>query len=204
MKQLSARITFIRIMIAVVIVLGLAMSYYFAEPMIKEGYMLLTGEKHLRGEVYTAKDFAVTIQPVRLYYDKWDASSGYEGNFVHNNHAFKHGIGMYIPSKQIPKGKAGRTKLGFWLGGGFNEVYFKLCTDSLWTAGYDAGEYRVICYVNGQVVHDTDFNDYTYSEEIRLDVSGADDIVIELQEKKGSQGTLNVILGEFEVNKIAE
>ena len=55
---------------------------------------------------------------------------------------------------------------------------------------------------NGYVIYDSGFNDYTFNEEIKIDVAGANDMVIELQEQKGAYGTLNVILGEFEINKL--
>lgn len=204
MKELDAKITLTKFLIAAVIIIGLFVSYSIAKPAIIETYERATRDTHLAGEVFTAKDLSVTVQPIRLFYDKWDASSGYDGDFVNDGYHFKHGIGWYIPSKTIANGSTGSTQLGLWLGGEFNEVYFNACTDTEWTPAYDGGTYRIICYVNGTVVHDTGFNDYTYSEEIKLDVSGANDLVIELQENKGSQGTLNVILGEFEINKLSE
>lgn len=202
MKELDAKIILTKILIAVVIILGLFASYRISEPVIMSTYDRLTKGTHLAGKVFTAKDLPLTTEPIRLFYDKWDASSGYDGYFLNNGYQFKHGIGWYIPSKTLPKDGYGQTQLGLWLGGDYDQVYFHACVDTDWTVGYNGGTYRIICYVDGEAVHDTGFNDFTYSEKIKLDVSGANDLVIELQECKGSQGTLNVILGEFEINQL--
>lgn len=202
MKKLKAKIIITRLLMVAVILVGLQVSAIIAKPLAIELYGKITRDTHLAGEVYTAKDLNVTIEPIRMYYDSWSVPNVYEGDFVNDDYHFKHGIGWYIPGQKIREGDAGATQLGFWLGGEFDEVYFKACTDTLWTAGYEAGTYRIICYVDGAVVCDTGFNDYTYSEKIKFSVEGAEELIIELQETKGTQDTLNVILGEFEVNKL--
>ncbi len=202
MREIDSKITVTKIMMVVVVLVGLLISYLIVEPIIQQERERIARGTHLAGEVYTAKDLMMTLQPARLYIDKWE-TSGYTGDFVNNGYNFKHGVGMYIPSKSIPKNGTASTKLGYWLAGGYNQVYFNLCTDTNWTAGPNGGKYRIKCYVNGSMVHDTGFNDYTYSEKIKLDVTGADDLVIELEQKKGIDGTLNVILGEFEINKLS-
>lgn len=201
MNKMNLKIQILKLMIFSVVTIGLIAIYVIGKPLAITVYNDLTRDTHLCGEVLTAKDLSVTVKPVRLFYDKWDVSSGYDGNFVNDGYTFKHGIGWYVPSKTLKMNETGTTQLGFWLGGEFDEIYFHLCTDSEWNGFSDAGEYRIICYVNGEMVKDTGFNDYTYSEKIKLNVSGANDIVIELQEIKGSSGTQNVILGEFEASK---
>lgn len=202
MKELDTKILFTKVLIMVVIVVGAFATYNIAKPTVIQTYKRVTGEVHLPGEVFTARALTVSAQPVNMFYDKWDASSGYEGDFVNDGHHFKHGIGWFIPANLIADWTTGSTQMGLWLGGEFNQVYFNLCTDTEWTSGYECGTYRILCYADGVAVFDSGFNDYTYSRKVVLDVAGVENLVIELQENKGAQGTLNVILGEFEVNKI--
>ena len=208
MKELNAKIRTTKFMMAIVIIIGLLAAFVIIKPVITEAMYRKENGIHLDGEVYTARSFNVAIQPATLFYDRWDGSTGYqidyEGDFVSGKDNFKHGMGMYIPSETIEVGEIGTTQLGYWLGKEFDEVYFKVGADTNWTSGYEGGEYRIICYVNGIIVRDTDFNDYTYSKEIKVDVSSADYFVVELQQRRGNGDTLKIILGEFQINKLAE
>lgn len=204
MKELTAQIRFLRFMKVAVVLVGLLMVFLIIKPAITESREKEANGIHLDGEVYTAKDFGVAIQPVTLFYDKWDADGGDESGFVNNGHHFKHGLGWYIPSDMLEVDTIGNTQLGFWFGQQFDNVYFKLCTDTNRTTGYGAGVYRIICYSDGLVVYDTEFVDCYYSDEVELNVSGVENFVIELQESRGIDGTLSVILGDFQVNKLSE
>ncbi len=201
-KKLGTKIIIARILLVLVIFGGTLTSLHIAEPMIMAVYNRIIGSKHLPGEIFTEKDVEFTLVPDNMFIDNWSSSGSYDGDFVCGDTHFKHGIGMYIPSKRIYYGGTGSAKFSVNLDGQFNQLYFDLCTDSVWTAGENSGTYRVICYIDGQLVYDTGFNNYQYREEILLDVENAGELTVELQEKKGSGGTLNVIFGEFELNKI--
>ena len=201
MKGINARIRITRLITAMVVIISVVLMVNLITPIVQDVQRKLQYGTHLVGAVYSEKTLPLIAHPTRLYYDKWDASSGYDGYFVHDGYRFSHGIGMYIPAKIFKEGQTGSTTLGFDLGGNYDQIYFKLCTDSEWSEYYGAGEYRVICSADGKVVLDTGFNDHTYSKDVKLRVSGVKEFLIELQEIRGPDGTLNVILGELEVNK---
>ena len=82
MKEFDGKIAFTNFLIAVVIIIGLLATYGISRPLIIETYEKISNGTHLSGQVFTAKDLTVTIHPDRLFYDKWDASSGYDGDFT--------------------------------------------------------------------------------------------------------------------------
>lgn len=101
MKKLDLQISILKMLVFLAFAIGLLAIYLIGKPLAITVYDDLTRETHLRGEVLTAKDLTVTVKPVRLFYDKWDVSSGYDGYFVNDGYTFKHGIGWYVPSKTL-------------------------------------------------------------------------------------------------------
>lgn len=74
---------------------------------------------------------------------------------------------------------------------------FILGSDSEWSHYSDSGEFRIVVSCDDDEIYDSGYQDYTYTEEVELDVKGAKHISITLYERKGKTHTLNVVLGDI-------
>lgn len=201
MQGFKIKTVLMYVMMVCVVLIALILAYMMLSPTVKTWINKADDNgKFLSGQVFTAKELEVNIMPQKLYYDCWDVPDGYYGDFVYEDYTFEHGFGMYIPNKSIPDGKVGVDQLGLYLGGRYDQMYFALCSDSQWTAYEESGLYRLMCYADGEVIYDSGDRDWTYYEDVYLDVAGVENFVFELHEIEGDSGTLNVILGELEVN----
>ncbi len=138
-----------------------------------------------------------------FYRKEWKFQSGVKKLTI-GDKQYQNGIGMYIPKKSISKTQ-GTWTMKFKLNGDYSKLRFDLGVDTMqYGEGY--GQYRVQIYCDSDSndpVYDTNgLKDYTYREMgVEVNISGCQTLIIKLTEKKGTKGTINVVLGDARLVK---
>ena len=127
--------------------------------------------------------------------------------FVMNGNTYDKGLGMFIRSSEIT-GDRGSKTAAWNLNGTYYRLVFDMgCEQSM---GYDIeekfGKYKIIITADGSQAWDSGYHDYKYVVEnfeviIPPDTSRLE---IKLVQYKGTNGTLNVVLGNFKLYKNIE
>jgi len=150
-----------------------------------------------------AEELEVSIAPedIATYFEgRWSANQ-YAGAFQIGDHEYDHGIGLFIKSRSIT-GHQESVSLFYDLNGNYSQMMFDLGAEANWSYGDEEenGTFRVMVYLDDSLaeIYDSDFHDGTFIDRnITLDVSGAQTVRIKLFQTKGSEGTLNVVLGDL-------
>lgn len=135
----------------------------------------------------------------------------YKGNtnpFTMGDNIYNHGLGMFVESKDITDIKG--SKSAAWnLSGEFYKIVFDLGCDQDF-GGYDIrakfGSYKIIIYSDDIVAWESerlDYEDVIIDQEVLL----GDDcsrMEIKLSQYKGTNGTLNVVMGDVKLYEIVE
>jgi hypothetical protein len=134
-----------------------------------------------------------------LYKKKWTANS-YNGNFSIHGRIYESGIGMFVKSADISDTQ-GSVTATYALDGHYTQFAFDLGADDKWSTGGEAshGTYKLEIYLDEATdpVYNSDFQNNAYdAQDQTVDVTGATTMRIKLTEKKGTDGTLNVVLGD--------
>ena len=141
------------------------------------------------------------------YLGKWTANS-HNANFsIYNGGSgtdaagveYEHGLGWFVKSGDFD-GNSARRALTFKTNGEYSALTFDMGIDYEWLFddASDCGKYRILVFVDGQdeAIYTTDWVNYNYYKTgITVDVTGAQEVKIRLEQTKGSKGSLNVVLG---------
>jgi len=141
------------------------------------------------------------------YLGKWTANS-HNANFsIYNGGSgtdaagveYEHGLGWFVKSGDFD-GDSARRALTFKTNGQYSTLSFDMGIDHKWLFddAENCGTYRILVFVDGQdeAIYTTDWVNYNYYKTgIEVDVTGAQEVKIRLEQKKGNKGSLNVVLG---------
>lgn len=150
---------------------------------------------------YTARDIQIIEKPYSYSIGKWQDVS-YEGDLHMNGKVYKNAIGMYINHSEIPSGQEGGTQIIYAIGDECKKFICIVGAEDQWDYGPSSeyGTYRVSFYGdNSGLLYSTDWHDYQFVDHVNIDISKDDVLTIILNETKGSEGTLNIILGDIEM-----
>jgi hypothetical protein len=141
------------------------------------------------------------------YLGQWSATS-HTGNFsVYNGGTgdnasgvlYTHGLGWFIKKSEFA-GDTDKRALTFATKGLYDTLTFDMGVDKEWgfDTAKDCGSYQILVFVDDEAdpVYKSDMVNYSYYKTgITVDVKGAQKVKIRLVEKKGTKGSLNVVLG---------
>lgn len=162
----------------------------------------LTPEPTPRIEMFVYID---DIEPVELVDTLFIGEWVFQGEAVPitmNNVSYTKGIGMYIPSKDMTNEK---SSLSFeWvLNTAYHKITFDLgCEQTNQYAGEEKyGKYEVVIIADGQTMWESGFHDFSYVVENVEVMLPADcgKLEVKLSQYKGTNGTLNVVMGDFKL-----
>ncbi|NLG36804.1 MAG: DUF4145 domain-containing protein [Clostridiales bacterium] len=137
-----------------------------------------------------------------LYLGKWDSTS-MDANFQLDGRLYEHGIGMFVPSRQITDDRG--SKSATWaLLGKYDTLVFDLGADQNWDYGQNNGYFRIKIEADDKEVYNSGMKDYQFFEEnITVDVRGCNSLKITITEQKGDAGTLNIVLGNARLYEVS-
>lgn len=147
-------------------------------------------------------------QEYRYFINSWD-SPMYQNYFAINKQFYFDGIGMYVRSKDREVGDIEKAEISFKLPEGYegyeeyDKLAFYLGADTAWKEDHTSGNgtFRLRIIIDGTKVFDTGPHDFDYHKwidtEIGLSLDANTIITIELEETVGKKGTLNIVLGDF-------
>ncbi len=139
-----------------------------------------------------------TLDLNTIHKGRW-SSERYSGEFNIDGTTYDHGLGMYIPSSAITDVRATKT-LVIDLGGQYNTFITDYGAERNWDYGNsaDRGSYRITIKVDGVTAYTGDGLSGPDGgvKDVRVNVTGAQTLTIELTQRKGSKGTLNIVLGD--------
>lgn len=141
------------------------------------------------------------------YLGKWTANSHNASFSIFNGGSgsdakgilYEHGLGWFIKSSDFDSNEA-RRALTFNTNGQYSALTFDMGVDKEWLFddAKDCGTYQLMVFVDDKedpVWTSEEVNYNYYKTGISVDVTGAQKVKIRLIEKKGSKGSLNVVLG---------
>ncbi len=151
-------------------------------------------------------DIGITSPFSTLYFGHWN----YKGNtdpFTMNQKVYTKGLGMFVPSSEITDIKGSKTA-AWYLNGDYDRISFDLgCEQSF---GYDIrekfGSYKITIWADDAVVWQSERLDYQDNLE-NITVQLGDDcarLQIKFEAYKGTNGTLNIVMGNFKLYKVQE
>lgn len=124
--------------------------------------------------------------------------------FVVNGQLYTEGLGMYIDPELIMKEQASITAV-LNLEKKYDRMTFDLgCEQSM---DYDIakkyGEYEIIIIADGKIAWESGWRDYSYfGDNIEVRIGGeCERLELKLKQRKGSKGTLKVVLGNMKLYK---
>ncbi|MEX1376461.1 MAG: hypothetical protein AB1Z23_03195 [Eubacteriales bacterium] len=137
----------------------------------------------------------------KLYITKWNVTK--ERPFQNANQVYSSGIGMFIPSKVISK-DWGNDTITYNLQGLYEKIQFDLFVDVEGSYGISSeyGYYDVRMYADGVEIYNSLLDEYMMYNDVLNDQvvmlpQGTLQLKIMLTQKKGTKGTLDVVLGDF-------
>ncbi len=141
--------------------------------------------------------------PSRYYIDRW-TNTAYMGDFmalIGDEARQVSGIGWFVPSSSIDskeEGAQGQVSAAYDLGGQYKKLTFLVSSDQVWTDGAQAGTYNLAVATDGETVYETGWCDHTTSlTDITVDLTGCQRLTFTLTQRRGSKGTLNIVMGEL-------
>jgi hypothetical protein len=151
-------------------------------------------------------DVQVTKNEPTFYFHHWNLTN-YTEAFKTKSGTYTNGIGMYIPFKRIVHDQASLSE-AYSLGGKYNKISFDLACETEMGC-YDIkdkfGSYKVTITADGKEVFNSNWRDYDYAgENLGGNIEGCSRLEITLRQRKGSKGTLNVVMGNVKLYKAEE
>ncbi len=128
---------------------------------------------------------------------EWDVSKNRP--FQNANQTFDSGLGMFLPSKSISE-EWGNDEMVYNLGGIYETISFYLFVDTEGSYGISSeyGMFEIRIYADGEKIYDSDHMYYDDADEVtKILPQGTLQLKIQLIQKKGSKGTLDVVMGDF-------
>jgi len=137
----------------------------------------------------------------KLYPGYWNVSG--ERPFQSTNQTYDSGLGMFIPSKVIADEWANDT-VSYNLQGLYEKIQFDIFVDTEGSYGISSerGLFDIRMYADGTEVYNSYEDDYMFYNDVVNDKvlylpQGTLTLSIQLIQKKGSKGTLDVVIGDF-------
>jgi len=130
-----------------------------------------------------------------LYFKEWDLSN-HQGKFIIGERFYESGLGMFVPSRTITE-VSGSVAAEWNLEGKYGTLSFDLGADTEWDNSADNGTYRVVLYADGNEVYNSEYCDnQSFHQNVVVDLGYCQTLRLELTQRKGSKGTLNVVMGD--------
>lgn len=152
-------------------------------------------------------EFLDTLVPTTtretFYRKEWNFKSGKKPLTI-GDKRYENGIGMYIPKKSISQSQ-GTWTMKFKLDSKYSKLRFDLGVDTIqYGEGY--GQFRLQIYCDSDKndpVYDTGgLKEYDFTDMgVEVNIEGCETLIIKLTEKKGTKGTINVVLGDVRLVK---
>jgi len=142
-----------------------------------------------------AQDFEVA----QLFVGEWRV--GDARPFQNANQTYDSGLGMYLPSDSISE-SWGNDEMTYNLSGMYESIQFDIFIDtesSAYGISSEYGSFEIRMYADGTKIYETDqsFYDDFYDDIIKILPEGTLQLKIQLIQKKGTKGTLDVVIGDF-------
>jgi len=140
---------------------------------------------------------AQEFQIAHLSTGQWNVSK--QRPFQNANQTYDSGLGMFLPSKSISE-EWGNDSMTYNLNGLFEKIQFDLFVDTEGAYGISSeyGMYEIVIYADGEKIYDSDHMYYDDMDEVtKILPEGTLQLKITLIQKKGSKGTLDVVMGDF-------
>jgi len=156
-------------------------------------------------------DYIDDLNMTKVYPTIFKTHWNYNGNinpFTMGDKVYEHGLGMFVPSKEIIETAA--SKSAAWnLNGDYEKMVFDLGADKdfgVYDVREKVGTYKLIIKLDDNIEYESermDYDDVVLGFELPL---GADisRMEIKLTQYKGTNGTLNVVMGDVKLYKIVE
>jgi len=137
----------------------------------------------------------------KLYIGEWNVTNARP--FQNANQVYTSGLGMFIPSKEIAK-EWSNDEIVYNLQGLYEKIQFDLFVDTEGSYGISSeyGYYDIRMYANGDEIFNSRLDEYMFYDDIIDDQvvmlpQGTTQLKIWITQKKGTKGTLDVVLGDF-------
>ena len=141
---------------------------------------------------------ASEFEIAKLHIGQWNVKT--TRPFQNANQTYDSGLGMYLPSDSIAE-EWGNDDMTYNLGGLYDKIQFDVFVDTEGSYGISSeyGSFYIKIYADGEKIFDSEqcFYDDTFDDVMKILPEGALQLKIQLIEKKGSKGTLDVVLGDF-------
>lgn len=155
---------------------------------------LLEPEYVLIDNLFPSQEFEVA----QLHVGQWNVSKARP--FQNANQTYDSGIGMYLPSKSISE-EWGNDEMVYNLNGTYEKIQFDIFVDTEGAYGISSeyGMFEIRMYADGEKLYDSDhmFYDDFVDDMLKILPEGTLQLKIQLIQKKGSKGTLDVVIGDF-------
>ncbi len=150
----------------------------------------------------TLMDLSPAESPTHYYLHRW-TNPTYEGDFqLLDGEEVRacDGIGWFVPSSALggEEGAQGQVEARYDLGGQYRTLRMTVSADQEWNDGAASGTFCLTVLVDGQEVYSTGWGDVSSSfAGIEIDLRGAQELTLVLEEVRGSAGTLNIVMGDL-------
>ena len=150
----------------------------------------------------TLMDLSPAESPTHYYLHQW-TNPTYEGDFqLLDGEEVRacDGIGWFVPSSALggEEGAQGQVEARYDLGGQYRTLRMTVSADQAWNDGAASGTFCLTVLVDGQEVYSTGWGDVSSSfAGIEIDLRGAQELTLVLEEVRGSAGTLNIVMGDL-------
>lgn len=141
---------------------------------------------------------AQEFQIAKLHIGEWRVSTARP--FQNANQTYDSGLGMFLPSKSISE-SWGNDEMTYNLSGNYEKIRFDIFVDTEGSYGISSeyGSFEIRMYADGTKIFETDqsFYDYFLDDREIILPQGTLQLKIQLIQKKGTNGTLDVVIGDF-------
>ncbi len=138
--------------------------------------------------------------PMRYNVNAWDAAS-YKGDFEIGGTKYYSGIGLFLTKSQISN-RYGKDEVVYSIPEGYDTASFIIGPDSNWGYSPDSGESRVTVLGDEAALYDSGWFDYSFQDTAALAIGGYRKLTITIEQTTGTKGTLNIVLGNFILERV--
>lgn len=141
---------------------------------------------------------AQEFEVAKLHVGEWDVSQ--KRPFQNANQTYESGLGMYLPSKSISE-SWGNDTMTYNLSGMYEKIQFDVFVDTEGSYGISSeyGSFEIKMFADGTKIYETDqaFYDDFFDDITKILPASTLQLKIQLIQKKGTKGTLDVVIGDF-------
>ena len=138
--------------------------------------------------------------PHRYHVNRWNANS-YKGDFMIGGKRYYSGLGLFLVRSQIDSAGYGMDEVVYLIPDGYDMVSFVIGPDSYWGNSRESGQTRVTIHADNQIIYDTGWFGNTFIDTVSLEIGNSERLRIVLEQTRGSQGTLNIVFGDFSISR---